>query len=84
MVAFAATGDPNSRPSSSSKPNGALEYVSPNWPLYASGKRLVFRASGGGTGATKGVKGGSYIEDLDAGEVERCEVWEKLAGGTQV
>ncbi|QRV84840.1 carbohydrate esterase family 10 protein [Ceratobasidium sp. AG-Ba] len=32
---------------------------------------------------TKGVKGGSYLEDIDENEVKRCEVWEKLAGGTQ-
>ncbi|QRV98885.1 carbohydrate esterase family 10 protein [Ceratobasidium sp. AG-Ba] len=80
MVSFAATGDPNSlRSSLSSKP----EFVSPIWPVHSSGKRLVFRAESGGTGVTKGVKGGSYLEDIDEDEVKRCEVWEKLAGGTQ-
>ncbi|KAG8737658.1 hypothetical protein FRC10_007963 [Ceratobasidium sp. 414] len=83
IAAFVATGDPNSH-LSSPNPNDTPEYASPTWPLYASGKRLVFRASGGGTGTTRGVKGGSYLEELDVGEVERCEVWEKMAGGLQV
>ncbi|QRV84839.1 carbohydrate esterase family 10 protein [Ceratobasidium sp. AG-Ba] len=74
IVAFVATGDPNSPLSlftdTASPPK-------PVWPSYTSGKRMVFRAESGGTN-TRGQEGGSYVEDFDLDEVERCRVWQSF------
>lgn len=64
FTAFYATGSPNAANAS------AL-----NWPAHTSGRRIVFRAEGGGTGTTQGTPGGTYLEDLDEGEIERCKIW---------
>ncbi|KAG9128048.1 hypothetical protein FRC07_005915 [Ceratobasidium sp. 392] len=69
IVAFAATGDPNS-PRPRSRFGGTPEYPYPLWLSHTSGKRIVFRAESGGT-ETRGVEGGSYVEEFDKGEVER-------------
>jgi hypothetical protein len=90
FTTFAATGNPNVLyPSSSAQVTlantpDAPEHISPVWPAHNSGKRIVFRAEGGGTGPTKGTKGGSYIEELEEGEVERCKVWDSLANTIQL
>lgn len=55
-----------------------LEYGSLEWPAHMSGKRIVFRAEGGGTGTTQGTPGGSYVEELDEAETERCKVWNSM------
>ncbi|KAG8698128.1 hypothetical protein FRC09_007423, partial [Ceratobasidium sp. 395] len=69
MVAFASAGDPNSpRPRSMLSNTSVLP--SPLWPRHTSGKRMVFRAESGGT-RTRGVEGGSYVEEFDKEEVER-------------
>lgn len=91
FTAFIATGNPNPPASSSSDaqetlanaPN-AQKHISPIWPAHDTGKRLVFRAEGGGAGVARGTPGGSYVEELDAGEVERCKVWDKLADVIQL
>ncbi|KAG9076928.1 hypothetical protein FS749_011230 [Ceratobasidium sp. UAMH 11750] len=82
IVAFVATGDPNT-PRPPSMLTDTLEYPSPMWPLHTSGKRMVFRAESGGTDK-RGVKGGSYVEEFDKGEAERCEVWRSLDDVIQV
>lgn len=64
FTSFYATGSPN-----------AANITALNWPAHTSGKRIVFRAEGGGTGATQGTPGGSYVEELDGGEIERCNIW---------
>ena len=89
ITAFAATGNPNSTPSSSSflknkSPADTLEFHSPTWQPHTSGTRMVFRAEGGGTGSIKGVKGGSFVEVVDGAEVERCNVWEGMRESMQV
>jgi hypothetical protein len=96
FITFAATGNPNApHPASASASShnsqatlghssDAQEHVSPTWPAYDSGKRLVFRAVEGGTGSTRGMKGGSYVEELDGGEIERCKVWESLTDTLQI
>ncbi|KAG8732300.1 hypothetical protein FRC12_019348, partial [Ceratobasidium sp. 428] len=76
MVAFASAGDPNSpRPRSMLSNTSVLP--SPLWPRHTSGKRMVFRAESGGT-RTRGVEGGSYVEEFDKEEVERCNIWQGL------
>ncbi|CAE6492258.1 unnamed protein product [Rhizoctonia solani] len=50
----------------------------PIWPAHPSGKRIVFRAEGGGTGEIQGTPGASFIEELDKGEIERCKVWNSM------
>ncbi|KDN46561.1 hypothetical protein RSAG8_04214, partial [Rhizoctonia solani AG-8 WAC10335] len=69
FIAFVATGDPNAPPSSNNSVSSGPPHDSktrldkastepersPNaWPDHTSGKRLVFRTEGGGTGATEG------------------------------
>ncbi|KAG9076701.1 hypothetical protein FRC06_009359, partial [Ceratobasidium sp. 370] len=81
IVAFVATGDPNA-PRPPSMLTDTLEYPSPMWPPHTSGKRIVFRAESGGTDK-RGVKGGSYVEVFDKGEVERCAVWRSLDDAIQ-
>ncbi|KAJ1301043.1 hypothetical protein OPQ81_003463 [Rhizoctonia solani] len=85
FINFAATGNPNGPHSvitgaqvTLAHAPDAQEHKSPSWPTYDSGKRIVFRAPGGGTGANRGVHGGTYIEQLDEGEIERCKTWESL------
>ncbi|CAE7198585.1 unnamed protein product [Rhizoctonia solani] len=51
----------------------------PLWPAHSSGKRIVFRAEGGGTGEIQGTPGASFLEELDRGEIERCKVWNSMA-----
>lgn len=90
FIAFAATGNPNDvRPSPEAQAaltnaSVASGRISPTWPAHNSGKRLVFRAVGGGTGLSKGIKGGSYVEELDKAELERCKVWDSLADIMQI
>ncbi|CEL59029.1 hypothetical protein RSOLAG1IB_09027 [Rhizoctonia solani AG-1 IB] len=86
FVNFAATGDPNPpRPATGdaqatlAEAPSAQEHLSPVWPTYDTGSRIVFRAPGGGTGANRGVPGGTHIEALDENEIARCKVWEGLA-----
>ncbi|KAH7337706.1 Alpha/Beta hydrolase protein [Rhizoctonia solani] len=92
FIAFAATGDPNSvhslddisasRHNSQARLGKALVGLNGSlkaWPNHTSGKRLVFRTAGGGTGASRGTMGGTYTEELDALEIERCRIWEGLA-----
>lgn len=83
FAAFVATGDPNSTPPKSHN-SPRTEFHSPTWKPHTSGTRLVFRAESGGTGSIKGVKGGSFVETLDGGEVERCKVWEEMGESLQV
>jgi hypothetical protein len=84
MIAFVASGDPNSPHPPVSRGvhlDDAPKHISPAWPPHTSGKRLVIRARSGGTGAMRGTNGGSYIEEFDASEVARCGVWEKIEEG---
>ncbi|CEL59028.1 hypothetical protein RSOLAG1IB_09026 [Rhizoctonia solani AG-1 IB] len=92
FVAFAATGDPNT-PSLPNEPTyrtdsqvrlGKATAKTIAWPEYTSGRRLVLRAEGSGTGTNKEKVGGTYIEKLDEGEIERCKTWEALASTIQV
>jgi hypothetical protein len=69
LTSFYATANPNTDGSSS---------IHPAWPAHPSGKRIVFRADGGGTGDIQGKPGASFIEKLDRKEVERCKVWNSL------
>ncbi|CAE6372213.1 unnamed protein product [Rhizoctonia solani] len=87
FVSFAATGNPNAPPSMPSDVQATLAqapsaqaHISPVWPTYDTNKRLVFRAPGGGTGASRGIPGGTHVEELDENEIARCKVWESLAG----
>ncbi|KAL5639642.1 hypothetical protein ACGC1H_006301 [Rhizoctonia solani] len=91
FVNFAATGSPNVPHSVTSDAQVTLahapdahEHKSPNWPTYRTGKRIVFRAPAGGTGANRGVPGGSHIEELDEGEIARCRFWESLMSTIRV
>ncbi|CAE6436593.1 unnamed protein product [Rhizoctonia solani] len=91
FVNFAATGNPNAPHSTTGDAQATLahapnaqEHKSPTWPTYDTGKRIVFRAPGGGTGANRGAQGGTHIEELNAGEIERCKIWESLTGTIRV
>ncbi|CUA71847.1 Acetylcholinesterase [Rhizoctonia solani] len=70
FTSFYATAEPKIANTSSAS--------HPVWPSHPSGKRIVFRAEGGGTGATQGKPGASYIEELDQAEVKRCKVWNSM------
>ncbi|KAF8688594.1 type-B carboxylesterase lipase family, partial [Rhizoctonia solani] len=92
FITFAASGSPNVPTSSNGPTSGFASKLNLNnavgepkvWPDYTSGKRLVFRAEGSGTGTNKGTEGGSYIEELNGAEIQRCKTWETLASTIQV
>ncbi|KAG8729560.1 hypothetical protein FRC11_008479 [Ceratobasidium sp. 423] len=91
FVNFVATGNPNAPHSVTGGAQATLahapnaqEHKSPTWPTYDTRKRIVFRALGGGTGANRGVQGGTHIEELDEGEIERCKIWESLTDTIRV
>ncbi|KDN46558.1 hypothetical protein RSAG8_04211, partial [Rhizoctonia solani AG-8 WAC10335] len=71
FTSFYATAEPKAANTSSAS--------HPVWPAHSSGKRIVFRAEGGGTGEIQGTPGASFIEELDQGETERCKVWNSMA-----
>ncbi|KDN46560.1 hypothetical protein RSAG8_04213, partial [Rhizoctonia solani AG-8 WAC10335] len=71
FTSFYATAEPKAANTSSAS--------HPMWPAHSSGKRIVFRAEGGGTGKIQGTPGASFIEELDQGETERCKVWNSMA-----
>jgi hypothetical protein len=70
LTSFYATASPNVVDTSSS--------THPVWPTHSSGKRIVFRAEGGGTGDIQGKPGASFIEKIDRKEAERCKFWNSL------
>ncbi|CAE6428793.1 unnamed protein product [Rhizoctonia solani] len=91
FVNFAATGNPNAPHPATGDAQATLahaqdahEHKSPTWPSYNTGKRIIFRAPGGGTGANRGVPGGTHIEELDEGEIARCKTWENLMGTIRI
>ncbi|ELU38654.1 COesterase domain-containing protein [Rhizoctonia solani AG-1 IA] len=91
FVKFAATGNPNAPHSMTDNVQATLahasdaqEHISPIWPTYDTGKRIVFRAPEGGTGTSRGVPGATHIEEFDENEIERCKVWESLTEAIQI
>ncbi|KAF8688441.1 type-B carboxylesterase lipase family, partial [Rhizoctonia solani] len=76
FTSFYATADP--------KVANTPATTHPMWPAHPSGKRIVFRAEGGGTGKIQGKPGGSFIENLDTGEVERCKVWNSMVDKLEI
>ncbi|CAE6436608.1 unnamed protein product [Rhizoctonia solani] len=70
FTSFYATAEPKAANTSSSS--------HPVWPAHPSGKRIVFRAEGGGTGEIQGTPGASFIEELDKEEIARCKVWNSM------
>ncbi|KAF8717272.1 type-B carboxylesterase lipase family, partial [Rhizoctonia solani] len=91
FVKFAATGNPNAPHSMTGNVQATLahasdaqEHISPIWPTYDTGKRIVFRAPEGGTGTSRGVPGATHIEEFDENEIERCKVWESLTEAIQI
>ncbi|KAF8752008.1 type-B carboxylesterase lipase family [Rhizoctonia solani] len=91
FVKFAATGNPNAPHSMTGNVQATLahasdaqEHISPIWPTYDTGKRIVFRAPEGGTGTSRGVPGATHIEEFDENEIERCKVWESLTKAIQI